>query len=106
MERLDFEAGDAGKERPLACLIDLSGLQTHLERVDNRTLRAENDKVRRENIALKEALKNAICPSCGGPPPNEDSSVDEQELRMENARLKEEVKLSSVPLPFLHLISI
>ncbi|XP_020089795.1 homeobox-leucine zipper protein ROC8-like isoform X1 [Ananas comosus] len=54
------------------------------ERADNSTLRSENDKIRCENIAMREALKNVICPSCG-------SYFDEQKLRMENARLKEEL---------------
>ncbi|RRT52322.1 hypothetical protein B296_00042861 [Ensete ventricosum] len=40
---------------------------------------------------MREALKNVICPSCGGPPTDEDSYFDEQKLRMENARLKEEL---------------
>lgn len=51
----------------------------------------ENDKIRCENIAIREALKNVICPSCGGPPIGEDSYFDEQKLRVENAQLKEEV---------------
>ncbi|OAY81059.1 Homeobox-leucine zipper protein ROC8 [Ananas comosus] len=41
-----------------------------------------------------KALKNVICPSCGGPPvaaAADDSYFDEQKLRMENARLKEEL---------------
>uniref|UniRef100_A0A0E0L956 Uncharacterized protein n=1 Tax=Oryza punctata TaxID=4537 RepID=A0A0E0L956_ORYPU len=60
------------------------------ERADNCFLRAENDKIRCENIAIREALKNVICPTCGGPPVGEDY-FDEQKLRMENARLKEEL---------------
>lgn len=55
----------------------------------------ENDKIRCENIAIREALKNVICPSCGGPPIGEDSYFDEQKLRVENAQLKEEVCLLS-----------
>ncbi|CAN1265777.1 Homeobox-leucine zipper protein HDG11 [Linum perenne] len=61
------------------------------ERADNCALRAENDKIRCENIAIREALRNVICPSCGGPPVNEDSYFDEHKLRIENAQLKEEV---------------
>ncbi|KAK1287447.1 Homeobox-leucine zipper protein ROC8 [Acorus calamus] len=67
------------------------------ERADNCSLRSENDKIRCENIAMREALKNVICPSCGGPPLGEDSYFDEQKLRMENARLKEELeRVSSI----------
>jgi homeobox-leucine zipper protein len=65
-------------------------LQAQHERADNCFLRAENDKIRCENITMREALKNVICPNCGGPPVAEDY-FDEQKLRMENARLKEEV---------------
>ncbi|KAJ3700297.1 hypothetical protein LUZ61_004002 [Rhynchospora tenuis] len=61
------------------------------ERADNCFLRAENDKIRCENIAMREALKNVMCPNCGAPPISEDSYFDEQKLRMENARLKEEL---------------
>ncbi|RWW80376.1 hypothetical protein BHE74_00011283 [Ensete ventricosum] len=55
-----------------------------------------NDKIRCENIAMREAMKNVICPSCGAPPASDDSYFDEQKLRMENARLKEEVTSTSL----------
>ncbi|XP_061348032.1 homeobox-leucine zipper protein HDG11-like [Gastrolobium bilobum] len=72
------------------------------ERADNCALRAENDKIRCENIAIREALKNVICPSCGGPPLNEDSYFDEQKLRLENAQLKEELdRVSSVAAKYI-----
>ncbi|TKY44894.1 Homeobox-leucine zipper protein HDG11 [Spatholobus suberectus] len=72
------------------------------ERADNCALRAENDKIRCENIAIREALKNVICPSCGGPPINEDSYFDEQKLRLENAQLKEELdRVSSIAAKYI-----
>ncbi|KAK0587806.1 hypothetical protein LWI29_029186 [Acer saccharum] len=72
------------------------------ERADNCALRAENDKIRCENIAIREALKNVICPSCGGPPVTEDSYFDEQKLRMENVQLKEELdRVSSVAAKYI-----
>ncbi|KAJ6806597.1 homeobox-leucine zipper protein ROC8-like isoform X1 [Iris pallida] len=72
------------------------------ERQDNCSLRSENDKIRCENIAIREALKNIICPNCGGPPVSEDSYFDEQKLRMENARLKEELdRVSSITSKYL-----
>ncbi|CAD5317086.1 unnamed protein product [Arabidopsis thaliana] len=43
-------------------------LKAQHERADNSALKAENDKIRCENIAIREALKHAICPNCGGPP--------------------------------------
>ncbi|KAI4347339.1 hypothetical protein L6164_008157 [Bauhinia variegata] len=72
------------------------------ERADNCALRAENDKIRCENIAIREALKNVICPSCGGPHLNEDSYFDEQKLRLENAQLKEELdRVSSIAAKYI-----
>ncbi|KAF8730248.1 hypothetical protein HU200_017226 [Digitaria exilis] len=71
------------------------------ERQDNCFLRAENDKIRCENIAMREALRNVICPTCGGPPVADDY-FDEQKLRMENARLKEELdRVSSLTSKYL-----
>ncbi|OMO57701.1 hypothetical protein CCACVL1_25697 [Corchorus capsularis] len=72
------------------------------ERADNCALRSENDKIRCENIAIREALKNVICPSCGGPPVTEDFYFDEQKLRMENAQLKEELdRVSSIAAKYI-----
>ncbi|KAL3512453.1 hypothetical protein ACH5RR_025170 [Cinchona calisaya] len=72
------------------------------ERANNCELRAENDKIRCENIAIREALKNVICPSCGGPPVGEDSYFDEQKLRIENAQLKEELdRVSSIAAKYI-----
>ncbi|XP_043695075.1 homeobox-leucine zipper protein ROC8-like isoform X2 [Telopea speciosissima] len=72
------------------------------ERADNCALKAENDKIRCENIAIREALRNVICPNCGGPPVGEDSYFDEQKLRMENARLKEELdRVSSMAAKYI-----
>jgi homeobox-leucine zipper protein len=40
---------------------------------------------------MREALKKVLCPHCGAPPIPEESYFDEQKLRMENLRLKDEV---------------
>ncbi|RWR95922.1 hypothetical protein CKAN_02528300 [Cinnamomum micranthum f. kanehirae] len=65
-------------------------------------LRAENDKFRCENIAMRETLKNVICPSCGEPPDGKDMHFNEQDLRMENARLKEELdRVSSIASKYI-----
>ncbi|KAI3741060.1 hypothetical protein L1987_58727 [Smallanthus sonchifolius] len=61
------------------------------ERYDNTQLRNENEKLRAENIRFKEALTNATCPNCGGPAAIGEMSFDEQHLRIENARLREEI---------------
>ncbi|KAL7130238.1 hypothetical protein ABFS83_13G121200 [Erythranthe nasuta] len=61
------------------------------ERHENTQLRNENDKLRAENIRYKEALSNAACPNCGGPAAIGEMSFDEQHLRIENVRLREEI---------------
>ncbi|KAE7995477.1 hypothetical protein FH972_000261 [Carpinus fangiana] len=61
------------------------------ERHENAVLKAENEKLRLENNRYKEALSNATCPNCGGPAALGEMSFDEQHLRIENARLKEEI---------------
>ncbi|XP_020684394.1 homeobox-leucine zipper protein ROC8 [Dendrobium catenatum] len=77
-------------------------MKTQHERADNCALRSENDKIRCENIAMREALKNAICPTCGSSQESEDSYFDEQKLRMENARLKEELdRVSTITSKYL-----
>lgn len=45
-------------------------------------------------MRYKEALTNASCPNCGGPAALGEMSFDEHHLRMENARLREEVPIS------------
>ncbi|OIV95012.1 hypothetical protein TanjilG_22209 [Lupinus angustifolius] len=67
------------------------------ERHENAILKAENEKLRAENIRYKEALSNATCPNCGGPATIGEMSFDEQHLRIENARLREEIdRLSGI----------
>ncbi|AQK50361.1 outer cell layer5a isoform X1 [Zea mays] len=61
------------------------------ERHENAQLRAENDKLRAENMRYKEALGTASCPSCGGPAALGEMSFDEHHLRLENARLRDEI---------------
>ncbi|KAI5076470.1 hypothetical protein GOP47_0008535 [Adiantum capillus-veneris] len=61
------------------------------ERHDNTYLRTENEKLRAENLALRDAMANVSCPNCGGPATLTDVSFDEQQLRIENVRLREEI---------------
>ena len=44
-------------------------------------------------MRYREALSNASCPNCGGPTAIGEMSFDEHHLRLENARLREEVHL-------------
>ena len=66
-------------------------LQAQNERHENSILKSDNDKLLAENNRYKEALSNATCPNCGGPAALGEMSFDEQHLRIENARLREEV---------------
>ncbi|KAL1818474.1 hypothetical protein ACET3Z_013343 [Daucus carota] len=66
-------------------------MKTQLERHENSLLRQENDKLRAENMSIREAMRNPICTNCGGPAMIGDISLEEQHLRMENARLKDEL---------------
>ncbi|GMH00540.1 hypothetical protein Nepgr_002379 [Nepenthes gracilis] len=66
-------------------------MKTQLERHVNSILRQENDKLRAENTTIGEAMRNPICTNCGGPAIIGDLSIEEQQLRIENARLKDEL---------------
>jgi homeobox-leucine zipper protein len=62
-----------------------------LERHENNLLRQENDKLRAENMSIRDAMRNPICSNCGGPAMIGEISLEEQHLRIENARLKDEL---------------
>ncbi|KAE8709401.1 Homeobox-leucine zipper protein ROC6 [Hibiscus syriacus] len=66
-------------------------MKTQLERHENSLLRQENDKLRAENMSIRDAMRNPICTNCGGPAIIGDISLEEQHLRIENARLKGEL---------------
>ncbi|KAK6777445.1 hypothetical protein RDI58_024162 [Solanum bulbocastanum] len=82
-------------------------MKTQLERHENSFLRQENDKLRAENMSIREAIRNPICTTCSGPAIIGEVSFEEQHLRIENSRLKDELdrvnalagKLISLPLP-------
>ncbi|KAA8541783.1 hypothetical protein F0562_022935 [Nyssa sinensis] len=69
-------------------------IKTIQERHENSLLKTEMDKLREENKNLRETIKKACCPNCGFANSNRDSSVatEEQQLRIENARLKTEIE--------------
>lgn len=62
------------------------------ERHENSLLRQDNEKLRLENMAIKEAMRNPICTNCGGPAVIAEVSLQEQQLRIENIRLKDELE--------------
>ncbi|XP_020577606.1 homeobox-leucine zipper protein ROC3 isoform X2 [Phalaenopsis equestris] len=66
-------------------------MKAQQDRSDNVILRAENDSLKNENYRLQAAIRNVICPNCGGPAMLGEMSFDEHHLRIENARLKEEL---------------
>ncbi|KAG6501791.1 hypothetical protein ZIOFF_041675 [Zingiber officinale] len=66
-------------------------MKTQMERHENTILRQENDKLRSENLSIKEAMRNPICNNCGSLSLLGEVSLEEQHLRVENARLKDEL---------------
>ncbi|KAL3850851.1 hypothetical protein ACJIZ3_012733 [Penstemon smallii] len=64
---------------------------THHERHENTQLRSENERLRADNMRYKDLLANATCPTCGGPATVREMSFEDQNLRIENARLKQEI---------------
>ncbi|KAM1613397.1 hypothetical protein EV1_001843 [Malus domestica] len=66
-------------------------MKTQLERHENIILRQENDKLRAENGVIKDAMSNPVCNNCGGPAIPGQISFEEHQLRIENARLKDEL---------------
>jgi homeobox-leucine zipper protein len=53
------------------------------------------EKLRDENKAMREQINKACCPNCGSATTSRDATLttEEQQLRIENARLKSEVIL-------------
>ncbi|CAL5209496.1 unnamed protein product [Lathyrus oleraceus] len=66
-------------------------MKTQLERHENIMLRQENDKLRGENSIMKDAMVNPICNNCGGPAIPGQILFEEHQIRIENARLKDEL---------------
>ena len=73
------------------CIYVNYDLKTQHERENNNALRAENERMQKENLAFKETLKNMLCPACGGPSVVDvDHENSLQQLKLENKRLKDE----------------
>ncbi|KAA8540403.1 hypothetical protein F0562_024678 [Nyssa sinensis] len=69
-------------------------IKTIQERHENSLLKTEMDKLRDENNNLRETIKKSCCPNCGFATSSKDASgaTEEQQLRIENARLKAEIE--------------
>ncbi|XP_062150819.1 homeobox-leucine zipper protein HDG2 isoform X2 [Alnus glutinosa] len=77
-------------------------MKTQHERHENTQLRSENEKLRADNMRYRDALSNASCPNCGGPTAIGEMSFDEHHLRLENARLREEIdRISAIAAKYV-----
>ncbi|XP_030459605.1 homeobox-leucine zipper protein HDG2-like isoform X2 [Syzygium oleosum] len=77
-------------------------MKTQHERHENTQLRNENEKLQADNMRYREALNNASCPNCGGPTAIGEMSFDEHHLRLENARLREEIdRISAIAAKYV-----
>ncbi|GMI63883.1 homeobox-7, HOMEODOMAIN GLABROUS 5 [Hibiscus trionum] len=65
-------------------------MKAQQDRSENAILRAENENLKNEFYRLQAELCKLVCPNCGGPPVP--GGVSFEELRMENARLGEELQ--------------
>ena len=68
-------------------------VQAIQERHENSLLKTEMEKLRDENKAMREQINKACCPNCGTATTSREAALitEEQQLRIENARLKAEV---------------
>ncbi|GFP87661.1 homeobox-leucine zipper protein anthocyaninless 2 [Phtheirospermum japonicum] len=66
-------------------------MKTQLERHENSILKQENDKLRIENITMKEAMRSPMCENCGCPAILGEIPIEQHHLMIENARLKDEL---------------
>ncbi|KAE8731929.1 Homeobox-leucine zipper protein ROC3 [Hibiscus syriacus] len=65
-------------------------MKAQQHRSENAILRAENESLKNEFFLLQAELSKLICPNCDGPPVP--GGVSFEELRIENARLGEELE--------------
>ncbi|KAG2539146.1 hypothetical protein PVAP13_9NG362142 [Panicum virgatum] len=66
-------------------------MKAQQDRADNVLLRAENESLKSDNYRLQAAIRNVVCPNCGHAAVLAEMSYEEQQLRIENARLKDEL---------------
>ncbi|KAJ0436597.1 putative transcription factor Homeodomain-TALE-KNOX family [Helianthus annuus] len=61
------------------------------ERHENSLLKSELDTLRDENKLLREMIKKGTCSNCGSSSKDATTNNEEQQLRVENAKLKAQV---------------
>uniref|UniRef100_A0A0D9W8C9 Homeobox domain-containing protein n=1 Tax=Leersia perrieri TaxID=77586 RepID=A0A0D9W8C9_9ORYZ len=71
--------------------VDSNSAKAQMDRHENALLKQENDKLRTENLSMREAMRNPVCGGCGGPAMLTDVPFHEHDLRVENARLRDEL---------------
>ncbi|XP_074294206.1 homeobox-leucine zipper protein HDG1-like [Silene latifolia] len=77
-------------------------MKTQIERHENVSLKQEYDKLRLENGALKDAMRNPTCQDCGGAVIMGEVSMQDHELKIENERLKDElIRVTAMAEKFL-----
>ncbi|KAJ8560380.1 hypothetical protein K7X08_004438 [Anisodus acutangulus] len=76
----------------LGTKLSMDSKKSQLKRHEIGKLKEENDKLRIEHIALKEAMKNPICDGCNSQAIIRYINIDEYQTKIEHDRLKNEVK--------------
>ncbi|CAA2983402.1 homeobox-leucine zipper HDG1-like isoform X3 [Olea europaea subsp. europaea] len=84
-------------------------MKFQVEHYEHTILKQENEKLRIENIAMKDVIRNPICPKCGGLALLGKKHMEHHHLILENARLRDELNQLGVlennfmswPLPSL-----
>ncbi|XP_078447932.1 homeobox-leucine zipper protein HDG1-like [Wolffia australiana] len=66
-------------------------MKTQLERHENALLKQENEKLKMDNMHIRESMRNPMCQNCGGTAALGQVSIEQQQLRLENARLRDEL---------------
>ncbi|KAK4375052.1 hypothetical protein RND71_005729 [Anisodus tanguticus] len=80
----------------LGTKLSMDSKKSQLKRHEIGKLKEENDKLRIEHIALKEAMKNPICDRCNSQAIIKDINIDEYQTKIEHDRLKNEIKRINV----------
>ncbi|XP_076910148.1 homeobox-leucine zipper protein HDG1-like [Bidens hawaiensis] len=69
-----------------------SSQRAQMERDEISSLKKENEELKLEILALKEAIKNPICNKCGAQATIPDSFIEQQKLKIGYERLKEKLR--------------